>query len=46
MCLRPAGHIPEDVHLRNRQNRKDSAMALHSVGGGKAVEYYFASDAR
>ncbi|KAG5853409.1 hypothetical protein ANANG_G00072990 [Anguilla anguilla] len=40
-----AGHHSDGVQVRNRQNRKESAMALHSVGDGKAVEYYFASDA-
>ncbi|KAJ8281566.1 hypothetical protein COCON_G00040850 [Conger conger] len=40
-----AGHLPDGVQVRNRQNRKDSAVALHSVGDGKAAEYYFASDA-
>uniref|UniRef100_A0A8C9VAQ3 glutamine--fructose-6-phosphate transaminase (isomerizing) n=1 Tax=Scleropages formosus TaxID=113540 RepID=A0A8C9VAQ3_SCLFO len=30
---------------RNSRNRSDSSSALHSVGDGKAVEYYFASDA-
>ncbi|KAJ8254637.1 hypothetical protein GJAV_G00195310 [Gymnothorax javanicus] len=34
-----------DIQVRNRHNRKDSSVALHSVGDGKAVEFYFASDA-
>ncbi|KAG7465161.1 hypothetical protein MATL_G00173340 [Megalops atlanticus] len=39
------GHFKEGVQEKNSRNRSDSNTALHSVGGGKAVEYYFASDA-
>ncbi|KAJ8387869.1 hypothetical protein AAFF_G00149040 [Aldrovandia affinis] len=39
------GHYKEGVKDRNFRNRVDSSSALHSVSAGKAVEYYFASDA-
>ncbi|XP_036404651.1 glutamine--fructose-6-phosphate aminotransferase [isomerizing] 2-like [Megalops cyprinoides] len=39
------GHFKEGVQEKNSRNRSDSTTALHSVGDGKAVEYYFASDA-
>ncbi|XP_018611996.1 glutamine--fructose-6-phosphate aminotransferase [isomerizing] 2 isoform X2 [Scleropages formosus] len=40
-----SGHFNEGIQQRNSRNRSDSSSALHSVGDGKAVEYYFASDA-
>ncbi|KAJ8266002.1 hypothetical protein GJAV_G00124100 [Gymnothorax javanicus] len=39
------GHYNDGVEERNFRNRVDSTSALHSVSAGKAVEYYFASDA-
>ncbi|MFT7809968.1 glutamine-fructose-6-phosphate aminotransferase isomerizing 2-like isoform X2 [Arapaima gigas] len=39
------GQLKEGVQQKNSRNRSDSSSALHSVGDGKAVEYYFASDA-
>uniref|UniRef100_A0A3B4EQY1 glutamine--fructose-6-phosphate transaminase (isomerizing) n=1 Tax=Pundamilia nyererei TaxID=303518 RepID=A0A3B4EQY1_9CICH len=46
-------HIPvqyntqhkEEVHEKNSRNRADSSSAINSVGDGRAVEFYFASDA-
>ncbi|KAM4621988.1 glutamine--fructose-6-phosphate aminotransferase [isomerizing] 2 isoform 2-T2 [Polymixia lowei] len=35
----------EGVQEKNSHNRPDSSNSLNSVGDGKAVEYYFASDA-
>ncbi|KAI1898444.1 hypothetical protein AGOR_G00072410 [Albula goreensis] len=40
-----SGHFKEALQEKNSRNRSDSTTALHSVGDGKAVEYYFASDA-
>ncbi|KAI1902970.1 hypothetical protein AGOR_G00022260 [Albula goreensis] len=40
-----SGHNKEGVEEKNFRNRVDSTAALHSVSTGKAVEYYFASDA-
>ncbi|KAF6716174.1 Glutamine--fructose-6-phosphate aminotransferase [isomerizing] 2 [Oryzias melastigma] len=37
------GHIKEEVQEKNSHNRSDST--INSVGDGRAVEYYFASDA-
>ncbi|KAG5844209.1 hypothetical protein ANANG_G00159800 [Anguilla anguilla] len=39
------GHHNDGVQEKNFRNRVDSTGALHSVSAGKAVEYYFASDA-
>uniref|UniRef100_A0A3Q0SEV3 glutamine--fructose-6-phosphate transaminase (isomerizing) n=1 Tax=Amphilophus citrinellus TaxID=61819 RepID=A0A3Q0SEV3_AMPCI len=43
----PAEHIPVQykIHEKNSHNRSDSSNAINSVGDGRAVEYYFASDA-
>uniref|UniRef100_A0AAX7TMY6 glutamine--fructose-6-phosphate transaminase (isomerizing) n=1 Tax=Astatotilapia calliptera TaxID=8154 RepID=A0AAX7TMY6_ASTCA len=41
-------HIPvqyNSVHEKNSRNRADSSSAINSVGDGRAVEFYFASDA-
>uniref|UniRef100_A0A3Q4GY80 glutamine--fructose-6-phosphate transaminase (isomerizing) n=1 Tax=Neolamprologus brichardi TaxID=32507 RepID=A0A3Q4GY80_NEOBR len=40
-------HIPVqyNIHERNSRNRADSSSAINSVGDGRAVEFYFASDA-
>uniref|UniRef100_A0AAX7STF2 glutamine--fructose-6-phosphate transaminase (isomerizing) n=1 Tax=Astatotilapia calliptera TaxID=8154 RepID=A0AAX7STF2_ASTCA len=35
----------EEVHEKNSRNRADSSSAINSVGDGRAVEFYFASDA-
>ncbi|XP_032411359.1 glutamine--fructose-6-phosphate aminotransferase [isomerizing] 2-like [Xiphophorus hellerii] len=40
-----SGHIKEDVHEKNSHNRTDSPNAINSNEDGRAVEYYFASDA-
>lgn len=40
------GHFIEGIQQRNFRNRVDSTVALHSVSDRKAVEFYFASDAR
>ncbi|KAF7228124.1 glutamine--fructose-6-phosphate aminotransferase [isomerizing] 2 isoform X1 [Nothobranchius furzeri] len=40
-----AGHFKEEVQEKNSHNKSDSSNAINSVGDGKAVEYYFASDA-
>lgn len=42
----PAAQHKEEVHERNSHNRADSSSAINSVGDGRAVEFYFASDAR
>ncbi|PWA23478.1 hypothetical protein CCH79_00006044, partial [Gambusia affinis] len=39
------GHIKEDVHEKNSHNRTDSSNSISSNEDGRAVEYYFASDA-
>ncbi|KAJ8276307.1 hypothetical protein COCON_G00080590 [Conger conger] len=39
------GQYNDGVEEKNFRNRVDSTSALHSVSAGKAVEYYFASDA-
>lgn len=36
----------EGVQEKNSHNRPDIANAVNSAEDGKAVEYYFASDAR
>ncbi|XP_023690278.1 glutamine--fructose-6-phosphate aminotransferase [isomerizing] 2 isoform X1 [Paramormyrops kingsleyae] len=41
----PQGHLKDEVQMKNNRNRSDSSCGLHSVGDGKAVEYFFASDA-
>uniref|UniRef100_A0AAQ5YRU5 glutamine--fructose-6-phosphate transaminase (isomerizing) n=1 Tax=Amphiprion ocellaris TaxID=80972 RepID=A0AAQ5YRU5_AMPOC len=38
-------HIPVQYNKKNSHNRPDCSNAINSVGNGKAVEYYFASDA-
>uniref|UniRef100_A0AAQ5ZYD5 glutamine--fructose-6-phosphate transaminase (isomerizing) n=1 Tax=Amphiprion ocellaris TaxID=80972 RepID=A0AAQ5ZYD5_AMPOC len=40
-------HIPVQYNIqeKNSHNRPDCSNAINSVGNGKAVEYYFASDA-
>uniref|UniRef100_A0A669CZ55 glutamine--fructose-6-phosphate transaminase (isomerizing) n=1 Tax=Oreochromis niloticus TaxID=8128 RepID=A0A669CZ55_ORENI len=41
-------HIPvqyNSVHEKNTRNRADSSSNINSVGDGRAVEFYFASDA-
>ncbi|KAM4732098.1 glutamine--fructose-6-phosphate aminotransferase [isomerizing] 2 isoform 1-T1 [Anableps anableps] len=40
-----SGHLKEDVHEKNSHNRMDSSNAINSNEDGRAVEYYFASDA-
>ncbi|XP_054890035.1 glutamine--fructose-6-phosphate aminotransferase [isomerizing] 2 [Poeciliopsis prolifica] len=40
-----SGHIKEDVHEKNSHNRTDSSNAINSNENGRAVEYFFASDA-
>ncbi|XP_030595211.1 glutamine--fructose-6-phosphate aminotransferase [isomerizing] 2 [Archocentrus centrarchus] len=40
-----SGHHKEEVHEKNSHNRSDCSNAINSVGDGRAVEYYFASDA-
>ncbi|XP_014900346.1 glutamine--fructose-6-phosphate aminotransferase [isomerizing] 2 [Poecilia latipinna] len=40
-----SGHIKEDVEEKNSHNRTDSSNAINSNEDGRAVEYYFASDA-
>uniref|UniRef100_A0A3P8THC6 glutamine--fructose-6-phosphate transaminase (isomerizing) n=1 Tax=Amphiprion percula TaxID=161767 RepID=A0A3P8THC6_AMPPE len=40
-----SGHFKEEVQEKNSHNRPDCSNAINSVGNGKAVEYYFASDA-
>ncbi|XP_014847663.1 PREDICTED: glutamine--fructose-6-phosphate aminotransferase [isomerizing] 2-like [Poecilia mexicana] len=40
-----SGHIKEDVQEKNSHNRTDSSNAINSNEDGRAVEYYFASDA-
>lgn len=42
----PVGHFKEGVQEKNSHNRSDSFSGINSVGDGRAVEYYFASDAR
>uniref|UniRef100_A0A8C4F8I8 glutamine--fructose-6-phosphate transaminase (isomerizing) n=1 Tax=Dicentrarchus labrax TaxID=13489 RepID=A0A8C4F8I8_DICLA len=38
-------HFKEGVQEKNSHNRLDGSTAINSVGDGRAVEYYFASDA-
>ncbi|XP_042349387.1 glutamine--fructose-6-phosphate aminotransferase [isomerizing] 2 [Plectropomus leopardus] len=38
-------HLKEGVQEKNSHNRPDCSSAINSVGDGRAVEYYFASDA-
>ncbi|XP_041799700.1 glutamine--fructose-6-phosphate aminotransferase [isomerizing] 2 [Chelmon rostratus] len=38
-------HYKEGVQEKNNHNRPDCSNAINSVGDGRAVEYYFASDA-
>uniref|UniRef100_A0A4W6CD88 glutamine--fructose-6-phosphate transaminase (isomerizing) n=1 Tax=Lates calcarifer TaxID=8187 RepID=A0A4W6CD88_LATCA len=38
-------HIKEGVQEKNIHNRPNCSGAINSVGDGRAVEYYFASDA-
>ncbi|KAM9741381.1 glutamine--fructose-6-phosphate aminotransferase [isomerizing] 2 isoform 1-T1 [Menidia menidia] len=38
-------HFKEAVQEKNSHNRPDSTNAINSVGDGRPVEYYFASDA-
>lgn len=40
-----SGHYKEAVQEKNSHNRPDCSSAINSVGDGKAVEFYFASDA-
>ncbi|XP_022045209.1 glutamine--fructose-6-phosphate aminotransferase [isomerizing] 2 [Acanthochromis polyacanthus] len=40
-----SGHFKEGVQEKNSHNRPNCSDAIKSVGNGKAVEYYFASDA-
>ncbi|XP_071362816.1 glutamine--fructose-6-phosphate aminotransferase [isomerizing] 2 [Trachinotus anak] len=40
-----SGHIKEGLQEKNSHNRPDCSSAINSVGDGRAVEYYFASDA-
>lgn len=40
-----SGHFKGGVQEKNSHNRPDCSNAINSVGNGKAVEYYFASDA-
>lgn len=42
----PSGHFKEGIQEKNSHNRPDCSKAIDSVGDGRAVEYYFASDAR
>lgn len=42
----PIGLHKEGVQEKNSHNRSDSSNSISSVGDGRAVEYYFASDAR
>ncbi|KAG5263303.1 hypothetical protein AALO_G00263400 [Alosa alosa] len=43
--LEPIARIQEGVQERNSRNKTDSVVEQQEVVGGKAVEYYFASDA-
>lgn len=38
--------MKEGVQEKNSHNRPDSTDGISTVGDGRAVEYYFASDAR
>ncbi|XP_036933464.1 glutamine--fructose-6-phosphate aminotransferase [isomerizing] 2 [Acanthopagrus latus] len=40
-----SAHFKEGVQEKNSHNRSDSFSGINSVGDGRAVEYYFASDA-
>ncbi|XP_054453235.1 glutamine--fructose-6-phosphate aminotransferase [isomerizing] 2 [Anoplopoma fimbria] len=40
-----SAHFIEGVQEKNSHNRPDSSSAINSVGDGRPVEYYFASDA-
>ncbi|XP_058506330.1 glutamine--fructose-6-phosphate aminotransferase [isomerizing] 2 [Solea solea] len=40
-----SGHSKEGVIEKNSHNRPDCSDSINSVGDGRAVEYYFASDA-
>ncbi|XP_017279528.1 glutamine--fructose-6-phosphate aminotransferase [isomerizing] 2 [Kryptolebias marmoratus] len=40
-----SGHVKEEVQEKNSHNKPDCSNAINSVGDGRAVEYYFASDA-
>ncbi|XP_059202320.1 glutamine--fructose-6-phosphate aminotransferase [isomerizing] 2 [Centropristis striata] len=40
-----SSHIKEGVQEKNSHNRPDCSNAINSVGDGRPVEYYFASDA-
>lgn len=46
LTFNPVGHIKEGVQEKNIHNRPNCSGAINSVGDGRAVEYYFASDAR
>ncbi|CAB1325207.1 unnamed protein product, partial [Coregonus sp. 'balchen'] len=41
----PVDLFKEGVQEKNSHNRPDNSTAVNSAGDGKAVEYYFASDA-
>ncbi|XP_041845812.1 glutamine--fructose-6-phosphate aminotransferase [isomerizing] 2 [Melanotaenia boesemani] len=40
-----SSHLKEGVQEKNSHNRTDCPNAINSVGDGRPVEYYFASDA-
>lgn len=42
----PSAHFKEGKQEKNSHNRPDCPNDINSVGDGRAVEFYFASDAR
>lgn len=46
LAFDPLAHIKEEIQGKNSHNRPDCSNTINYVGDGRAVEYYFASDAR